>query len=536
MGRECPALWPKRLPQKVPQTLRHSPAALTSQQSFAPASLRRKACAAIAMVTTRRQSKDFEPVELPPVAHRKRKRSNDAVPAPSTAQPPSQSSAKRRKKVKSTAKVGTPAVPVDLAPAASSLSSSSTIAQKPLHAKATDRNARTKRAQRKLAVQPKLDGLGQTVKLAEANLRNGSDSSDDEPAPQSRRSASKPADDEDADSRYTLGPRRKRKSRKLPSFTAQRTAELKFEEDGLEEIDKAKVAVAVASSRTRYKNKAPDPVPRESLSDIKVDGTALGVIPEARRQTKDQAKAAKVTPPAGVPSRAVMFTISEAVQALSLYRNGTMSAPTAIDPQSRQPYEPLRTGEFLAYPVNGTYHLGSLGRYGIDTTHSLPFALTIPLLEHSFIKGSYDTSTAETSRHGLGFSSAAPPRPQGPAVRRPNNYCFTFGKYRGRRMDSVPISYLRSIYNSDEYHKDTKLQQAFVDLYPKGLYESEAESYTFEIGGFKGKRFDEVPKSYLWSLLRKKSKNELVGGQNGRGQLERALDVWEKEQLDLTKD
>ncbi len=488
------------------------------------------------MVTTRRQSKEFEAIELPAVAHRKRKRSDDAVLAPNTAQPPTQSSTKRRKKVKSTAKVDLSAVSVDLAPVASSLLSASTKAKKPLLGKATDRNARTKKAEGKLAVQLKAGANGQAGMLAGANVVNGGgDSSDDEPAPRSRREASKLLDDEDADSRYTLGSRRKGTTKKRSTSIAQRTAELKFEEDGLEEIDKAQAAVADASNKTTCRDKAPDPVPRKRVSDIKANRTAQGVDPDASGQSKGKAKQGEVVPPPGVPSRTVMFTVGEAVQALSLYKNGTMSAPTAIDPQSRQPYEPLQTGEFLAYPVKGTYHLGALGRYGIDTTYSHPFSLTIPLSEHSFIQSTYDTSSAESLRHGLGFSAASAP-PQGPVVRRPNNYCFTFGRYRGRRMDSVPISYLRSIFNSDEYHNDTKLQQAFVDLYPKGLYESEAESYTFEKGGFRGKRFDEVPKSYLWSLLRKKNKGELVGGKKGRGRLKRALELWEKEQLDLTKD
>ncbi|KAJ8117300.1 hypothetical protein OPT61_g1468 [Boeremia exigua] len=469
----------------------------------------RKFYATIAMVETRGQSKNFEPIELPRVAHRKRKQSNDTIPAPDTAQPPNQSSTKRRKKVKSTAKVDASAAPAASVPVAqaSALSPPPTIEFTPVNA--TDHTARKLRARGKVVVEPKRNGPGHNRTTVEVDLTN---SSDDEPAQRSRPVASHTADDEDADSRYTLAPRRKGRKKAAGAPATQQTAELKFEEDGLEEVDKAEAAVAAvadASSRTTHKGKKPDHLLRISISDVKVNRVGQGIISEASGRSRDQAKQGKDVPPQGVPSRAVMFTIGEAVKALSLYKNGTMSVPTAIDPQSRQPYAPLPIGEFLAYPVTRTYHLGALGRFDIDTTYSLPFCLTVPLSEHSYIHGTCDISAAESSRHGLGFLSAVPTRPQGPTVRRPNNYCFTFGRYRGRRMDSVPISYLRSIFNSNEYHNDVKLQRAFVDLYPKGLYESEAESYTLEKGGFKGKRFDEVPKSYLWGLLRKK--NEGLG-------------------------
>ena len=108
----------------------------------------------------------------------------------------------------------------------------------------------------------------------------------------------------------------------------------------------------------------------------------------------------------------------------------------------------------------------------------------------------------DLDRRGLGFDTALTIRSGPPAARRSNNYCLPFGRYRGRRVDSVPISYLQSIYGSDEYYSDTKLLQAVSDLYPNGLYESDAESFTLESGGFKGKRLDEVPKSYVWGLLR----------------------------------
>jgi uncharacterized protein (DUF3820 family) len=211
-----------------------------------------------------------------------------------------------------------------------------------------------------------------------------------------------------------------------------------------------------------------------------------------------------------------------------------MSVPAEVDAQSRQPYEPVQTGEYLSYPVKGTYHLGSIGRYGVASAPSLPFSLTVPLSEHALIRHGQESRTASPSRHGLGFDRALLSRPKSVATRRPNNYCFSFGKYKGRRMDSVPIEYLRSIRDGDEYYGDERLQQAFEDLYPKGLYESEAESYTFEKGGFKGKRLDEVPKTYLWSLVRKANDSKLP--KKGKGRLERALELWEKQQLDFTKD
>ena len=149
----------------------------------------------------------------------------------------------------------------------------------------------------------------------------------------------------------------------------------------------------------------------------------------------------------------------------------------------------------------------------------------------------HSASIGEPSRRGLGFDTALTIRSGPPAARRSNNYCLPFGRYRGRRVDSVPISYLQSIYGSDEYYSDTKLLQAVSDLYPNGLYESDAESFTLESGGFKGKRLDEVPKSYVWGLLRQVNQGGAVGNKKeGKTRLERALEAWERRQLDLTRD
>lgn len=486
------------------------------------------------MVTTRRQSKDFEPVELPRVTHQKRKRSNDAAPLPSTAQLPLQPSTKRRKKVKSTAKVDTPPLRVDLTPTAQPKASTRRKAKQPLLDESTEGKVRRPKPQAKNAVRPKAGHttLNGAPKSAEVGLTLDIDTSDDESSQRPRPAASQDAEDEDADSRYALGPRKKGNTKKPAAPAVRQTAELKFEDDGPVEVDKAEAALAAANNGTLTQSKS---LPLGPADGTKINHIGPGIISKVSGQSKHAAKKHAVLP-SGVPSRTVMFTILEAIATLSLYKDGTFSVPAEIDPQSRQPYEPLQTGDFLSYPVQGTYHLGALGRYGDHSTPPLPFSLTVPLSEHSIILHTRDISAAEPSKPGLGFSSGLPTRPQARTVRRPNNYCFTWGKHRGRRMDSVPITYLRSIYNSDEYHADPKLQQAFADLYPKGLYESEAESFTFEKGGFKGKRFDEVPKSYLWGLLRKMNEGEQLGGKKGRGRLERALEVWEKGQLDFTKD
>ncbi|KAJ4331686.1 hypothetical protein N0V87_008966 [Didymella glomerata] len=488
------------------------------------------------MVTTRRQSKTIEPPALPPVAPPKRKRSDDATSAQSAAQALNQPSTKRRKKVKSTAKVALPATaPADPIPAAETDTKALS--------KTAKRNARKKGLEAKATAQLGRSGAAQTSsqKPTPPDLTNDDSSEDEAPRPP-RPAASQDADDEDADSRYTIGSKRKGKARKTAATTARRTAELQFEEDGVEEVDKAQVAVADASNRTsKQKTKKPEPVSwtlaneGSVAKDDKVDKTEENP-PRANTSGKGKNKPVqKKIPPAGVPSKVVMFTIAEAIAALSLYKDGTMSLAAEIDPESRRPYAPLQTGEYLFYPVKGNYHLGALGRYGIDAAIVPAFSLTVPLSEHSFIESTTVTSTAAPSRHGLGFT-AVPARPKASSNRRPNNYCFTFGRYRGRRVDSVPITYLRSIFEGDEYYADTKLQQALADLYPKGLYESETESFVFEKGGFKGKRLDEVPKSYVWGLIRKKGEGAEVGGKKGRKALERALEVWEKKQLDLTRD
>ncbi|KAF3053835.1 hypothetical protein E8E11_010661 [Didymella keratinophila] len=499
------------------------------------------------MVTTRRQSKTIDPPALPPVAPPKRKRSDDATPAQSAAQAPNQPSTKRRKKVRSTAKVDSLAA----APAGPVKASEP---KKKVLSKTAERKARKQKAQATATAQS--GGVGtapsNSQRSTPLDLTNDDSSEDEAPRPP-RPAALRDADDEGADSRYTIGSKRKGKAKKTAAATAPWTAELQFEEDGVEEVDKAQVAVADASNRTFALKKKPGPVggtpinPPEgsAATKDKVDTPQAGAkaadkTKEKPSQLSAQGKSKnkpvqRKVPPAGVPSKVVMFTIAEAIAALSLYKNGTMSMAAEIDPESRQPYAPLQTGEYLSYPVKSNYHLGALGRYGIDAAAVPPFSLTIPLSEHSFIESSTVTSTAASSRHGLGFT-ALPAQPKTSSVRRANNYCFTFGRYRGRRVDSVPITYLRSIFEGDEYYADTKLQQSFADLYPKGLYESETESFVFEKGGFKGKRLDEVPKSYVWGLIRKKGEGVDVGGKKQRKALERALEVWEKRQLDLTKD
>ncbi|KAF1922847.1 uncharacterized protein M421DRAFT_338163 [Didymella exigua CBS 183.55] len=497
------------------------------------------------MVTTRRQSKTIDPPVLPPVAPPKRKRSDDAASEPGAAQAPNQPSTKRRKKVKSTAKVDLPVATRGGPAPMDKKEKKSMIA-------AARRKARKQAAQAKKAPQPKTNNtdLASSQKTAHRDSTNDHESSEDEAPRPPRPAASQDADDEDVDSRYALGSKRKGKAKKPAASIARRTAELRFEEDGLEEVDKAQVAVADANNRMSKQTKKPGSMPWTPINEMgavekdkaakpSVSGKGAekkGNVPQVNRNGVGKAKAVKrKVPPAAASSQVVMFTIAEAIAALSSYKDGTMSMAAEIDPESRQPYEALQTGEYLSYPVKNNYHLGALGRYGIKIIPPPSFSLTVPLSEYSFIESTSTSSTTAPTRHGLGFT-ALPARSKAPTVRRPNNYCFTFGRNRGRRMDSVPLTYLRSIFEGDEYYADMKLQQAFADLYPKGLYENETESFMFEKGGFKGKRFDEVPKSYLWGLIRKKGEGAEVGGKKGRKALERALEAWEKKQLDLTKE
>ncbi|KAG9200588.1 hypothetical protein G6514_006931 [Epicoccum nigrum] len=496
------------------------------------------------MVTTRRQSKDFEPVELSivprPDRKGKRKRSNTAAPAlnadANAPQLPSQPSAKRTRKVKvkSTAKTG-----VAPEPAQPTLPAAQPSTTKiPASTKSAERKTRRARARAKEMNATKFGANQQGAKRsASVDLTMETDSSDDEPPRQIHPAASREYDveNDDADSRYTLGPRRKEKKRKPAPAIARQTAELKFEEDGLEEVDKANVAVTSINKRTAKQAEGIVSLPSTTVNDNNMAGH--NTIKPSRKENNNKGQK-KTSFTSGAPSKLVMFTVAEAVEALTLYKDGTMYGPAAIDPQSHQPYSPLRTGETHSYPVKGTYHLGALGRYGIDTTPTLPFALTVPLSEHSMIQTTHSASIGEPLRRGLGFATALAQRPGAPASRRPNNYCLPFGRYRGRRVDSVPISYLQSIYGTDEYYSDTKLLQAVSDLYPNGLFESAVERFTLESGGFKGKRLDEVPKSYVWGLLRKMHRGGKKGEGEGEGEtrLQSALEAWERAQLDLTRD
>jgi uncharacterized protein (DUF3820 family) len=368
---------------------------------------------------------------------------------------------------------------------------------------------------------------------APVDLTHDNYSSEDD-AKRPRSAVTQDAEDDDSDSRYALSSKRRGRTKKNAAPLARRTAELQFEEDGLEEVDKAEAVVASAANRASTQTNRTEPTPPTAVKDDVTRNIDTIQESQVNNEGTDKTKRRKDVPSLGTPAKIVMFTVIEAIQALSLYQEGTMSIPADIDPQSLQPYRPIETGERLSYPVKGTYHLGALGRYGINTLPPLPFSLTVPLSEHSFIPQSQHASATSSTRHGLGFHAVTSTHPRAATTRRPNNYCFTFGRYKGRRMDSVPIEYLRSIRDGDDYYRDEKLQQAFKDLYPKGLYESEAESYTFEKGGFKGKRLDEVPKTYLWSLLRKAKADQLP--KKGKGRLERALELWEKQQLDLTRD
>lgn len=490
------------------------------------------------MVTTCRQPKDLEPVELSvprPNRNGKRKRSNNAAPAPNQ-QLPSQPSAKRPRKVKSTAKTGLAPEPTQPTPRLQPAAQPSTE-KIPASTKSAERKARKARAKAKKMDATKPGAIQRGGKRsAPVDLTMENDSSDEDPLQPFPDTAPLDSDDDDddADSRYALGPRQRDKKRKPAPIMARQTAELKFEEDGLEEVDKANVVVASKDKSTVNQDKGISFLPLNTVKSTNMGGH--NAINSSRKENSHKGqKKASFTP--GAPSWLVMFTVAEAVEALALYKDGTVYGPAAIDPQSRQPYEPLRTGETLSYPVKGTYHLGALGRYGLDTTPALPFALTVPLSEHSMMQTTHSASIGEPSRRGLGFDTALTIRSGPPAARRSNNYCLPFGRYRGRRVDSVPISYLQSIYGSDEYYSDTKLLQAVSDLYPNGLYESDAESFTLESGGFKGKRLDEVPKSYVWGLLRQVNQGGVAGRKKeGKTRLERALEAWERRQLDLTRD
>jgi uncharacterized protein (DUF3820 family) len=472
------------------------------------------------MVTTRRQSKDFEHVELffsSPVSNGKRKRT------------------KRPRKVKSTAKTDIAAELAQPTPRQQPAAPSST-GKIPALSKSAERKARRARAKAKKMDATKYGAIQVGAKRsAPVDLTTETDSSDEDPLQPflNRARLGSDDDDDDADSRYALGPGRKDKRRKPARTMARQTAELKFEEDGLEEVDKANVVVASKGKRTVKQDNRIVSLP----STVKSTNMGGFTPINASRQENSHKVQKKASFTPGAPSRLVMFTVAEAVEALALYKDGTMYGPAAVDPQSRQPYEPVLTGETLSYPVKGTYYLGALGRYGVDTTPALPFALTVPLSEHSMMQTTHPTSTGEPSRRGLGFDTALTLRSKPPAVRRPNNYCLPFGRFCGRRVDSVPISYLQSIYGSDEYYSDTKLLQAVSDLYPNGLYESDAESFTLESGGFKGRRLDEVPKSYVWSLLRQMNQGGAVRKKKEvKTRLERALEAWEMKQLDLTRD
>ncbi|KAF2995714.1 hypothetical protein E8E13_004273 [Curvularia kusanoi] len=473
------------------------------------------------MVTTRRQSKDLEPADVPVAAlpERKRKRRNKAEPAADVQSVPRQPPTKRQKKVRSTARIDAAPAPAQNAPRVPQ-----NIVKGPATTESAEGESRRQTVRRAQQAKKQSAQLGLTIE---------SDSSADEVPQQYPFAAPQDAnDDEDADSRYILGSNRKETTRKPALAAARKTAELMYEEDGLEVIDKADAVLSNTSKRPATKYKGECSQSTVSVSNTNTGGNHSYKIGGSTNNSRQNSTSFVQ----GTASRFIMFTVAEAIEFLALYKDGTVNGPENVDPQTRQPYEPLQTGEHLSYPVRGTYHLGALGRYGVDDKPSLPFALTVPLSEAFLVKNAQSASVGEPSRRGLGFDSALAARSSGPAVRRPNNHCFTWGKFRGRRVDSVPITYLRSIFHSHDYNNDANLQRAVLDLYPKGLYESEAESYTFEKGPFKNKRLDEVPNSYLWGLLRKKNDGEAVGGKKVKGRLERALEVWEKKQLDLTQD
>ena len=228
------------------------------------------------MVTTCRQPKDLEPVELSvprPNRNGKRKRSNNAAPAPNQ-QLPSQPSAKRPRKVKSTAKTGLAPEPTQPTPRLQPAAQPSTE-KIPASTKSAERKARKARAKAKKMDATKPGAIQRGGKRsAPVDLTMENDSSDEDPLQPFPDTAPLDSDDDDddADSRYALGPRQRDKKRKPAPIMARQTAELKFEEDGLEEVDKANVVVASKDKSTVKQDKGISFLPLNTVKSTNMGG------------------------------------------------------------------------------------------------------------------------------------------------------------------------------------------------------------------------------------------------------------------------
>ncbi|KAF1847082.1 uncharacterized protein K460DRAFT_53213 [Cucurbitaria berberidis CBS 394.84] len=189
-------------------------------------------------------------------------------------------------------------------------------------------------------------------------------------------------DEAESDSRYALSRRQPGQARKTVRPAPQVNSELLMEEQ--EENFQPQIRVTKKAGAVSSKQNVNQDERHDSLHDIDVNH---------QKQTKKQKKATSKQKKAlekqeekkllkqrkadkkhekkahdlvkeKTQSRAVMFTVAEAITALEQAKNDPTSIPTIA-------YD-LPTGACLTYPVQRSYHLGAMGRYGAAIVQSNP--------------------------------------------------------------------------------------------------------------------------------------------------------------------
>jgi hypothetical protein len=179
-----------------------------------------------------------------------------------------------------------------------------------------------------------------------------------------------------------------------------------------------------------------------------------------------------------VAASQVMFTVEEAKRYL------THAAQDGVS-RSHPPYT-LQTGEYVPYPVTKTYHLGAMGRYGVFLLQAAPSQWVLDLTptlakpkNTSPNLSGYAATMIREERAPLSKTARKPSTPekknipkmkssQHNSYREPAEYVFDWGTYYGKRFSEVPRVYIESVLGSprlDELMEDRRGLREALQLY-----------------------------------------------------------------------
>lgn len=188
-----------------------------------------------------------------------------------------------------------------------------------------------------------------------------------------------------------------------------------------------------------------------------------------------------------------------------------------IDPDNIGDNEP-KVGQRQRWPVLRPYHLGGMGRYGIDIPIDHDTDSPIPTDQPMTSSASVDEPMTSSASADQPMTSSIPddsPHPQ-------RDYVMPKGIHKGKRMDQILAdeSYLRGLGSDDsvqaswkglraalEYHCPQYITTSAPDLSKQAVTSpgSSPKDYVFPSGKFKGERLDAKldEKKYLKYISKK---------------------------------